>query len=228
MKKNLHILTPIPLSDGEGGIPRRLLVLKFGRNDFTKGADTSSFPFDRKDGENILPEFENGMLRSDIVETVIEESEFLKSKGFPAIRAIIKHPQEEILAGMQIDNVLMLNKNELLADVYKGTRKEKPYAGRDFFVWRDRLRNTVTHEFGHLVYNAIARSNSSMCQEAIRSIKAWYDSDASSGDPICGWENEREWFAENYAFWRMKRTDLLSKAHGNEILEIFTHLKEYK
>ena len=89
MKKNLHILTPIPLSDGEGGIPRRLLVLKFGRNDFTNGAVTSSFPCDRKDGENMLPEFENGMLRSDIVETVIEESEFLKSKGFPAIRAII-------------------------------------------------------------------------------------------------------------------------------------------
>ena len=197
MKKNLHILTPIPLSDGE-------------------------------DGENILPEFENGMLRSDIVETVIEESEFLKSKGFPTIRAIIKHPQEEILAGMQIDNVLMLNKNELLADVYKGTRKEKPYAGRDFFVWRDRLRNTVTHEFGHLVYNAIARSNASMCQEAIRSIKAWYDSDASTGDPICGWENEREWFAENYAFWRMKRTDLLSKAHRKELLEILTQLKELK
>lgn len=92
----------------------------------------------------------------------------------------------------------------------------------------DRLRNTVTHEFGHLVYNAIARSTSSMCQEAIRSIKAWYDSDASSGATICGWKNEREWFAENYAFWRMKRTDLLSKAHGNEIIEIFTHLKEYK
>ena len=111
---------------------------------------------------------------------------------------------------------------------YKGTRKEKPYAGRDFFVWRDRLRNTVTHEFGHLVYNAIARSNSSMCQEAIRSIKAWYDSDASTGDPICGWENEREWFAENYAFWRMKRTDLLSKAHRKELLEILTQLKELK
>ncbi|MGN1046276.1 MAG: phage protease [Candidatus Cryptobacteroides sp.] len=57
MKKNLHILTPIPLSDGEGGIPRRLLVLKFGRNDFTKGADTSSFPFDRKDGEAIIRDF---------------------------------------------------------------------------------------------------------------------------------------------------------------------------
>ena len=197
MKKNLHILTPIPLSDGE-------------------------------DGENILPEFENGMLRSDIVETVVEESEFLKSKGFPAIRAIIQHPDKDILAGMQADNVLMLNKNELLADVYKGTRKEKPYAGRDFFVWRDRLRNTVTHEFGHLVYNAIARSNASMCQEAIRSIKAWYDSDASTGDPICGWENEREWFAENYAFWRMKRTDLLSKAHRKELLEILTQLKELK
>ena len=197
MKKNLHILTPIPLSDGE-------------------------------DGENILPEFENGMLRSDIVETVVEESEFLKSKGFPAIRAIIQHPDKDILAGMQADNVLMLNKNELLADVYKGTRKEKPYAGRDFFVWRDRLRNTVTHEFGHLVYNAIARSTSSMCQEAIRSIKAWYDSDASTGDPICGWENEREWFAENYAFWRMKRTDLLSKAHRKELLEILTQLKELK
>ena len=111
---------------------------------------------------------------------------------------------------------------------YKGTRKEKPYAGRDFFVWRDRLRNTVTHEFGHLVYNAIARSTSSMCQEAIRSIKAWYDSDASTGDPICGWENEREWFAENYAFWRMKRTDLLSKAHRKELLEILTQLKELK
>ena len=197
MKKNLHILTPIPLSDGE-------------------------------DGENILPEFENGMLRSDIVETIKEESEFLKSKGFPAIRAIIKHPQEGILAGMQADNVLMLNKNELLADVYKGERQEAPSAGREFFVWRDRLRNTVTHEFGHLVYNAIARSNASMCQEAIRSIKAWYDSDASTGDPICGWENEREWFAENYAFWRMKRTDLLSKAHRKELLEILTQLKELK
>ena len=181
-----------------------------------------------KDGENILPEFENGMLRSDIVETVIEESEFLKSKGFPTIRAIIQHPDKRILAGMQIDNVLLLNKNELLADVYKGERKEKPTAGRSFFVWRDRLRNTVTHEFGHLVYNAIARSTSSMCQEAILSIKKWYKSDASTGATICGWENEREWFAENYAFWRMNRTDLLSKAHGNALMEILNHLKELK
>lgn len=228
MKKNLHILAPIPLSDGEGGIPRRLLVLKFGRNDFTKEADTSSFPFDRKDGENILPEFENGMLRSDIVETVIEESEFLKSKGFPTIRAVIKHPDNKILAGMRDDNVLFLNEDRLIYDLQNRKEKKNASVGRDFFTGSDRLINTTIHEFGHLVYNAIARSNASMCQEAIRSIKAWYDSDASTGDPICGWENEREWFAENYAFWRMKRTDLLSKAHRKELLEILTQLKELK
>ncbi len=67
-----------------------------------------------------------------------------------------------------------------------------------------------------------------MCQEAIRNIKAWYDSDASSGDPICGWKNEREWFAENYAFWRMNRKDLMSNDHEQALLETFTQLKELK
>ena len=79
-----------------------------------------------------------------------------------------------------------------------------------------------------MVYNAIARSNASMCQEAILSIKKWYKSDASTGATICGWENEREWFAENYAFWRMNRKDLMSNAHEQALLETFTQLKELK
>ncbi len=181
-----------------------------------------------KDGENILPEFDNGTVRSSIVKTILKESEFLKSKGFPTIRAVVKHPDNKILAGMRDDNVLFLNEDRLRDDFRTGKINKKGSAGRDFFLGGDRLTNTTTHEFGHLVYNTICGRNSEKCSGAIRNIKAWYDSDLALGDVMKGWKNEREWFAENYAFWRMKREDLMSKSHGKELVEIFTRLKEFK
>lgn len=181
-----------------------------------------------KDGENILPEFDNGTVRSSIAKTILKESDFLKSKGFPTIRAVIKHPRKGNLAAMSQDNVLFLNEDKLRDDLQNIKEKKNASVGRDFFTGSDRLINTTLHEFGHLVYNTIRGRDSERCQEAIHSIKAWYDSDASTGDTICGWENEREWFAENYAFWRMNRTDLLSKANGNALMGILNHLKEFK
>ena len=129
---------------------------------------------------------------------------------------------------MSQDNVLFLNEDKLRDDLQNIKEKKNASVGRDFFTGSDRLINTTLHEFGHLVYNTIRGRDSERCQEAIHSIKAWYDSDASTGDTICGWENEREWFAENYAFWRMNRTDLLSKANGNALMGILNHLKEFK
>lgn len=198
-------------------------ILKQGAKDIP---DEKKKP-NAKDGENILPEFDNGTVRSSIAKTIIKESDFLKSKGFPTIRAVVKHPDSKILAGMRDDNVLLVNEEQLRND-QKRKSKENPFAGRDFFTGSDRLINTTLHEFGHLVYNTIRGRSSSRCKEAVRSIKVLFDSAFSSGEVLEGLENEREWFADNYALWRMDRIHLLPKKHGKKLLEIFKQLKELK
>ena len=128
---------------------------------------------------------------------------------------------------MRDDNVLLVNEEQLRND-QKRKSKENPFAGRDFFTGSDRLINTTLHEFGHLVYNTIRGRSSSRCKEAVRSIKVLFFSAFSSGEVLEGLENEREWFADNYALWRMDRIHLLPKKHGKKLLKIFKQLKELK
>ena len=96
--------------------------------------------------------------------------------------------------------------------------KERPYTAMEYMDnTYDQMRATAYHEFGHQVHqlygtNRFSRGTSTEqflsyrrppVEERLKKV------DISGGPSEYSQENEREWFAENFAMWAMRREDLV-------------------